>query len=131
MTSGRLVVQPERSNRSANAKTMIAIIPTRLATVVSGGLPAVIAARVAVVNLPVGPVVVSRAVLGTSMTRLMIQVGMQRCVLVTRLRIVMSVVVDDVTVLSLMRKIRVDVGVRPTTVPVAVSRMDRTNQRGD
>lgn len=61
----------------------------------------------------------------------MIQVGMQRCVLVTRLRIVMSVVVDDVTVLSLMRKIRVDVGVRPTTVPIAVSRMDRTNQRGD
>lgn len=39
MTSGRLVVQPERSNRSANANTMIAIIPTRLATVVSGGLP--------------------------------------------------------------------------------------------
>ena len=83
------------------------------------------------VNWSIRPIVMSRMVLGLSMPGLMIEVGMQSGVLVARLRIAMSVVVDDVAVLGLVGKIRVVAGMPATTVPIAISGLNRTGQGGN
>ena len=75
-TIGRLVVQPERSNRRTDADTMIAIVPTCLSAPVAAELPAIEAARVAVITLTVRSVVMGGTMLGSSMLGLMIEVRM-------------------------------------------------------
>lgn len=75
-TIGRLVVQPERSNRRTDADTMIAIVPTSLSAPVASELPAIEAARVAVITLTVRSVVMGGTMLGASMLGLMIEVRM-------------------------------------------------------
>ena len=130
VASGRLVVQPKRAYRSLDADPMVAIaataVPARLSAVVISSLVAEVTSALAAVDasaavtvnasasVAVGrtirAVVMRRTVLGLSMRCLMIQVAMKGGMLVARLRSMMGIVVDDITVSSMVGKICMVVG---------------------